>query len=108
MRIVIRPVEITDHNFVFSTYLLNRFFEKTNNTTLKRSTWCALHHRRLEALLDRGEVLIACLDEDPDTILGYGLQDHDRQFTYVKLAYRAPGLEVSERLLKALNERNGI
>ena len=104
MKIILRPAVSTDHAFVYATYIRGKWFDRDNKTTLKRSTWSALQHQRLEMVLTGSQaipVTVACLDEDPDTILGYGFQDGEEYYTYVKLAFRSPGLNVKERLLEA-------
>lgn len=86
MKVVVRQVNLSDHNFIYATYLRNRWFNKDNTTTLKRSTWSALQHKRLEDILNNHRIRVACLDEDLDTILGYYIPIE--KFTYVKLAWR--------------------
>lgn len=88
MKIIVLPAISSHHSFIYASYLRNRWFDKANKTTLKRSTWCALHHDRLERLLTANKVLVACPSDDQDTILGYGLIDADGPFTYVKLPFR--------------------
>ena len=106
MRIKVRPALPTDYPFIFATYIRNRWFSKDNKTTLKRSTWSAMQHRRLEAIFEAKQpVYVACLDEDDDTILGYSLKDGKGVFVYVKLAFRAPGFQLADRLLKELSNK---
>jgi len=102
MKILLRPINQNDHNFVFATYLRNRYFDKNNLTTLKRKTWSALQHKRLEDIFAKELVIIACLDEDPDFILGYSFIDKDKPYTYIKLSYRSEGLKLKEMLEKEL------
>jgi hypothetical protein len=100
MRIVIRNSKPSDYAFMFATYLRNRYFDKNNKTTLKRSTWSDLHHKRLESILPKA--LVACLSEDEDTILGYSFIDGKEPWVYVKLAWRSQGLDLKTKLLKEL------
>lgn len=102
MKILVRPQLLSDHPFIFATYIRNKWFSKENKTTLKRSTWSALQHKRVEDILAKEKVLVACLDEDNDTILGYTFPDNKKPFTYVKHPFRSPGLKVQELLLKEL------
>ncbi len=102
MKILIRKSVESDHPFIYATYIRNRWFDKSNKTTLKRATWSALTHKVLEDRLKGEPLLVACLDEDPDTILGYAFIDKDGPYSYVKLSFRAEGLKVKERLLKEL------
>lgn len=99
MKIIIRSLTEEDHNFIYATYLRNEYFNKKNKTTLKRSTWSSLQHKRLEDILkDPANVRIAGLEDDPTDIKGYTIVDGDRLFTYIKLAWRSPGLKIKERL----------
>lgn len=102
MKILVRDYTSSDSNFIFATYLRNRFFDKANTTTLKRSTWSSLQHKRLEAIMHNDRVVVACLDEDVDTILGYALMDGNSPYCYIKLAWRSPGLDIKTKLLKEL------
>lgn len=102
MRITIRPSSPSDHNFIYKTYLLNRWYSKENLTTLKKDTWIKMQHKRLETILNNEVVLIACSSEDPDYIVGYSLMDGPRPWTYVKKAWRSPDLAIEEKLLKEI------
>lgn len=98
MRIIVRPVTQSDHNFIFATYLRNRWFDKANTTTLKRSTWSSMQHKRLEGILALEHCLVACIDEDPDTIVGYILLDGKEPWSYVKLDWRRMAPPVKDLL----------
>lgn len=102
--IQIRDVEPDDHAFLFSTYLKNNWYDKTQSTTLKKHTWMALQHKRLEKVLTEDKVKIACLAEEPDTIVGYAFRDGAKPFAYVKLAWRSDILDLKNRLIKSLEE----
>lgn len=106
MKVAFRQNRPADEAFIFATYLRNRWFDKANKTTLKRSTWSSLQHKRLERLLNEQKVLIACLDEDNDTILGYAFIDDISPYAYVKLAFRSEGFDIKTKLLKELSNGN--
>lgn len=95
-----------DEPFLFATYLQHNWYDKTNTTTLKKSTWMSLQHKRLENVLESDHVKIACLKEDPDVILGYAFKDGSKPFSYVKLAWRQSPVDIKELLLKSLEETN--
>lgn len=103
--IEIRDVEPSDHPFLFSSYLNNNWYDKTQSTTLKKHTWMALQHKRLEKVLTSGVVKIACLGDEPDIIIGYAFPDGDKPFTYIKLGWRKPQLELTKRLLESIGEK---
>jgi hypothetical protein len=102
MRIIIRDCEESDHSFIYKTYLTNRWFDKANRTTLKKDSWMSLQHKRLETILTNDVVIVACLSDDPDTIVGFALMDGLVPWTYVKLAWRSPGLKVQDKLMEKL------
>jgi hypothetical protein len=100
-QLLIRPAAASDEAFVYATYLRNSWYSKDNTTTLPKATWMRLMHQRLERMLRETPPVVACLADDPDTILGYRLQDGDKTFTYVKLAWREPKLGVTRALEEA-------
>jgi DNA polymerase elongation subunit (family B) len=106
MKIQIRPIVESDHAFIFATYLRNKWFDKGNKTTLKRSTWSKLQHKRIEDLMHsesaKNNFLVACLEEDPDVILGYAFTDGQTPFVYVKLPWRSEELGIASKLLKEI------
>lgn len=102
--ILIRNQTKDDEPFLFATYLQHNWYDKTNSTTLKKSTWMSLQHKRLENVLKEQKVKIACLKEDPDVILGYAFQDGNKPFSYLKLAWRNCPIDIKEMLLKSLEE----
>jgi hypothetical protein len=105
VKIHIRPAVQDDHAFIFATYLRNRWFDKSNATTLRRSTWSILTHNRLEKLLEEGkDIFVACLSEDPSTILGYVLKYETKPYIYIKQSWRSEGLGIRERLLQELEK----
>ena len=104
-QIQIRDAEPSDHAFLFATYLKNNWYDQTQSTTLKKHTWMALQHRRLEKVLNTKPVKIACLSEDPEVILGYAFKDGDKPFSYVKLAWRSTVLRIAETLIESLGEK---
>lgn len=105
MKIILRTSTHSDHPFIFASFLRNRWFDKSNKTTLKRSTWSALHHNRLESLLHTA--VVACLDDDVDHIVGYGLLYDQKPYVYVKLRWRSPSLGVKEMLERKLDDQEG-
>jgi len=101
---LIRNHEETDYPFLFATYLQNNWYDKTNSTILKKDMWMSLQHKRLEKVLESQPVKVACLQEDPDVILGYAFHDNDKPFVYVKLAWRSEKLNLKQALTNALGE----
>lgn len=103
--IQIRDAEQGDHSFLFSTYLQNNWYDKTQSTTLKKGMWMALQHKRLEKVLSETDVKVACFSDDPDTIIGYAFRDPEKPFVYIKRAWRMPDLNISKLLTESLEEK---
>jgi hypothetical protein len=104
VKIQVRKVTDDDHAFIYATYLRNRWFDRNNTTTLKRTTWSALQHKRLERLLKDSMVLIACISDDPTAILGYIFVDEGgSDYCYIKLAFRSEGFGIEKILKGALH-----
>lgn len=104
MKIVTRKAIPSDHPFIYATYIRNRWFDKANKTSLPRSVWSTLQHKRLEVALATQPVTVACLDEDPDVLVGYGFKDSGVLYIYVKLDFRSLGLGVRELLMKEVEK----
>jgi hypothetical protein len=94
MKIVLRNFKKEDENFIYATYLRNRYYHAQNDTTLSKDTWMKAHHNRLEKMFQEAKVAIhiACLSDDPDTILGYRIFN-DERFSYIKKDWRGIGIE---------------
>lgn len=97
-QVIVRPAVTADHNFVYATYLRNRWFSDSNTTTLRKDTWMKLQHQRLEKIMATQRVLVACLSVDPDVILGYRLDDGSEPFTYIKRAFRQEDFQIQKQL----------
>lgn len=84
--IAVRELRKEDENFIYATYLKNNWYNKDNDTTLKKDSWMRLQHSRLEGLFNKSpEVIkIVCLDMDSNTILGYKVES----FTYIRPQWR--------------------
>lgn len=96
--ITIRPYKEDDKAFIFATYLRNTWYSKDNTTTLEKGLWMGLQHARMEKALPTLGIRVACITDDPDTILGYSFKDQDKQFTYIKLAFRDPSYNITNLL----------
>lgn len=102
--IMTRDSVASDHAFLYSTYLQNNWYDKTNTTTLKKATWMGLQHKRLEKVLDEQKVIVACLSDNTDQIVGYGFKDGEKPFVYIKPAWRSPELDLKKTITEALEK----
>ncbi len=65
----------SDKNFILATMLRGLFYGNSWFSEIDKGVFMCNYHRTLENLLakDSTQVLIACLKEDPDVILGYSV-----------------------------------
>lgn len=88
-KIIVRPAKEEDVPFLFATYLKHNWYDKTNSTLLPKIVWINAQRKRLQKIYDENKVKIACINEDPDLIMGYGFLDLDKKpFVYIKKHYR--------------------
>jgi GNAT superfamily N-acetyltransferase len=99
-RLGYREATIDDFDFVQAT-LLNHFYEESHwSLRLTTRTFFDGHTPLVRALLQQARVLVACMADDPTTIIGFvvfepaggpdGLDVLD--FLYVKKAFRRAGV----------------
>jgi len=101
MKLLLRNCVPNDYAFIFATYLRNRWYDKTNKTTLKRATWSKLQHNRLEKVLRAGNVVVLSTTHDKDLIIGYKLPEG---WSYIKRGFRASELGAAALLEGAYAE----
>lgn len=92
LNVVIRPFHISDQAFIYCTWIDGLYFKnkgrRVNKTSFYRSTT-----RVIKDILDTAKIRIACLESDPDTIIGYCvMSDHHLDWIYVKIDYRGKGI----------------
>lgn len=96
MRPLVRPYnQASDEAFVSSTFLKamrygNHFYEE-----MEKNAYFNNYSIALKQLLQKRQVNILCMEEDPDVILGYCISDpseHIIDFIFIKSAWRKKGL----------------
>jgi len=106
-----RYIKVRDHveddiAFIYDAYMRNNWYLKENSTTLKKATWMGLQRKRLDKILETQKVQVACLSQDEDIIVGFGFKDgEEKDFVYVKLAWRNSPQKIEELLLNKLKEQ---
>jgi len=104
-KIIVRRAKEEDVPFLFATYLKHNWYDKTNSTLLPKMAWMNAQRKRLQRIFDSGLILIACLGDDPDLIMGYGFLDLDkRPFVYIKKHYRNQEENIEELLKESINK----
>lgn len=82
-------------SFFYSTTLHSFLFGSPQSRGIRQSIYYAGHGRVLTRLLERkqAKLLIACLKEDEDVIIGYMLSEPEiMHFVYVKRPFRNMGI----------------
>lgn len=92
MEVMIRSFDPkTDEPFIFDSWTKGlRYGDKTLKRELaNRKEWFTRTVRDIAAMLSKAHVRVACLKEDPSTILGYAVFYGDHfEWAYVKKNYR--------------------
>lgn len=86
MNVVLRDGKESDWGFCLATWV--RTFPQLGDRTTR------LNHMR--RALSRGQLIVACSDEDPDTLIGWALAENgDLWWTYVSKDFRQSKLSRS-------------
>lgn len=84
-----------DAGFIYATCSKSIYYGNTHwDESLKeRDLWFKSFHNYLTKELITAEIRIACMEDDPFTILGYCITNHEMlQFIYVKQMFRKHGI----------------
>ena len=93
--IKIRKSTNVDHNFILATMLRSLYYDESWFTLIPKHIFMTHYNKVINLLLSKftTEVLVACLKDDEDTILGYSiLSPGTVHFVYIKKAWRNLGL----------------
>lgn len=95
-RVALRGAEESDFPFIYSTWLKGLRFGNDVFGLIEQESYFKHYHRAIEVILARPDthIQVACLTEDPNTILGYSvLGDEDTvHYVHVKQAFRRFGI----------------
>jgi hypothetical protein len=97
--IAIRPSRHSDEAFIYATWLRQLWYSHDTITTLNKDVFMRVNHNLIEKTLKEDPILVACLADDKDTIVGY-CAFKDEPYVYLKKAWR--GLGIEELLLNAM------
>lgn len=73
----IRDYKLSDHNFVIASFLKGVYYGNKFYGMIEKNTFMANYKYIAEALITQNVVKMACLKDDPDTILGYSILSKD-------------------------------
>lgn len=90
---IIRDGTPGDFNFIFSTWLKGLRYGNELYKLIDPTIYFKQYHKVLELLLKSAHIKIACLKDDPDTILGYAVSTGAcLHWIFVKKAWRGIGI----------------
>lgn len=96
MNVVLRELRPEDHAFIYSTWTKQDWHERVKHTIPHelRETWWDTKSREIKQSLEEDEVCIACPDDEPWLVVGYGIHRNGKLiWRYVKRDYRGKGIE---------------
>lgn len=104
--ITIRPGNADDKNFIYATWLRSLYYG-SQMRKIEQGAFFKAYPAVLDLLLKKpATVLVACLNEDPNVILGYAILEPEvLHWVYVKEAWRKQGIAKSLIGSSVLNSR---
>jgi L-amino acid N-acyltransferase YncA len=100
--VTLRAGNANDRNFILATWLRGLYYGDTWFREIPKAIFMENYHNILERVLDAGkvEVVVACLKEDPEVILGYSVLSRFNSqpvvhWVFVKAAWRKIGIAKS-------------
>lgn len=91
----VRAFKPEDKNFIMATFLRGMYYGDSWFSLMPKDLFMQYYTRVAEALLERNAVMVACLPDDEDVILGYSIISFDFttiHFVFVKSAFRKRGI----------------
>lgn len=96
-----------DSGLIYSSYAKGVFHGSTTEISTPKAEWFKDFHQKVGHQLDNAKVYIACLEDDPSTIIGYSIVENDElQFVYVKEVFRNKGIAtlLTKNKYKTINQ----
>lgn len=95
--VIVRDYRPEDKNFVMATFLRGVYYGDTWFSAIPKDIFMANYKLFVEALISRPStvVKVACLEEDPDVLVGYSVLSSDFSavhYVFVKAAWRKQGI----------------
>lgn len=88
-----RPAVETDLGAIYDSWPKGAWFAGVYPKDGDKDEWFTVFYKRINDILTRANVTIACLESDPDFILGYTITDGEKlEWIYVKGRYRRQGI----------------
>jgi hypothetical protein len=94
--ITLRVMVESDKNFVMSTIMKGLYYGESWFSEIPKQTFMIEYHKVIEFLLNKPttHVVVACLREDPDVILGYSIctAPDIAHWVFIKKSWRGIGI----------------
>lgn len=95
---LIRNAKETDKPFIYATWLRGLYHGNEWTSWVDKDIFFSKYHTVLERLLASSVISVSCLEDDPDTIMGYAVFDSSQKrlhWVFVKKAWRKLGIAKS-------------
>lgn len=95
-KFAIREATENDFPFIYSTWLKGLRYGNETYEKMDKDSYFKNYHKIIETILYRPDtfIAVACLKDDPTTILGYAVREGERtlHYVHVKNAFRHFGI----------------
>lgn len=91
----IRGFQPGDENLIISNFLKGVYYGDSWFSQIPKAIFMKHYRAVIETLLAKGSIYIACLKDDPNTILGFSILSEDHlhiHYVYVKKRFRNHGI----------------
>lgn len=91
----IRAGKESDKSFILATFLRGLYYGESWYSEIPKDIFMLNYKKVGEYLFNNSSIIVACLPDDPDVILGYSIVSKDNtklHFMYVKSAWRKQGI----------------
>lgn len=111
MNVIIRPYnKLIDFGFIIGAWSNGAFYGALNPTKERKKEFYKTMGDKIKKHLDESEILIACMQDDPTSLMGFCVIDGTRlEWIYVKEIYRKEKIAtllLKNREITELNKEN--
>lgn len=112
-KFAIREAQESDFAFIYSTWLKGLRYGNDTYEKIDKKAYFEKYHHIIEKILEHPStyIMVACLGDDPSTILGYAVRSGENiiHYVHVKNAFRRFGIATAlapQKLLKVTHITN--
>ncbi len=89
----LRPGMLSDEPLIYATWLRSTYYGNSWFKMVPKEVFFENYKKIVAARLASSQVMVCCLEEDPDVVLGYSIFTEDAlHWVYVKKAWRGLGI----------------